>query len=98
MASVDKTSVRNEVGQLKADFERLCAAGNMTGEIKVLMNSLFVIVESFLKEQQKKTTRTPASHPRKLKKMSRHSLTREVTARVKMKTTTSPKIPESTRP
>ena len=48
MASVDKTSVRNEVGRLKADFEQLCTEGNMTHEVKVLMNSMFMILELML--------------------------------------------------
>ena len=48
MASLDKTSVRNEVGRLKTDFEQLCAAGKINPESKVLMNSLFMIVELIL--------------------------------------------------
>lgn len=48
MASIDKASVRNEVGRLKADFELLCSEGNMTHEVKVLMNSMFMIIELML--------------------------------------------------
>ena len=48
MASVDKTSVRNEVGRLKADFEQLCTEGNITHEVKILMNSMFMIIELML--------------------------------------------------
>ena len=48
MASVDKTSVRNEVSRLKADFEQLCADGKTSSEIKVLMNSMFMIIELML--------------------------------------------------
>jgi len=48
MASVDKTSVRHEVGRLKADFEQLCTDGNITHEVKILMNSMFMIIELML--------------------------------------------------
>jgi hypothetical protein len=48
MASIDKTSVRNEVSRLKTDFENLCADGKITPESKVLMNSLFMILELML--------------------------------------------------
>ena len=48
MASIDKTSVRNEVSRLKADFEKLCAEGETKNEIKVLMNSMFMIIELML--------------------------------------------------
>lgn len=48
MASIDKTSVRNEVSRLKADFEKLCADGKTSNEIKVIMNSMFMIIELML--------------------------------------------------
>ncbi len=48
MASLDKTTVRNEVSRLKTDFEQLCADGNITSESKALMNSLFMIIELIL--------------------------------------------------
>ena len=48
MASLDKTSVRNEVNRLKADFEKLCSEGKITSESKVLMNSMFMIIELIL--------------------------------------------------
>ncbi len=48
MASVDKTSIRNEVSQLKDDFDRLCSEGKMTGEIKILMNSMLLILNLML--------------------------------------------------
>jgi transposase len=48
MASFDKTSVRAEVSRLKTDFEQLCAEGNITAESKVLMVSMFMIVELIL--------------------------------------------------
>ncbi|MDQ7048312.1 MAG: hypothetical protein Q9M92_01745 [Enterobacterales bacterium] len=34
MSNVDKTTVRNEVSRIKADFEQLCASGKITTEIK----------------------------------------------------------------
>ncbi len=48
MAQVDKTTVRNEVSRIKADFEQLCANGKITAEIKFLMNSMFMIMELML--------------------------------------------------
>ena len=48
MASLDKTTVRNEVSRLKDDFEQLCADGKTTSESKVLMNSMFIIIELIL--------------------------------------------------
>ena len=48
MASLDKTSVREEVGRLKADFDRLSAEGKISAEIRALMNSLFMIIELIL--------------------------------------------------
>lgn len=48
MANIDKLSVRNEVSRLKADFEQLCADGKINSEIKLLMNSMFIIIELML--------------------------------------------------
>lgn len=48
MANLDKLTVRNEVSRLKDDFEQLCADGKITGESKVLMNSMFMIIELIL--------------------------------------------------
>ncbi|NOR70564.1 MAG: hypothetical protein GQ532_12865, partial [Methylomarinum sp.] len=48
MASLDKTTVRNEVSRLKYDFEQLCADGKITSESKVLMSSMFMIIELIL--------------------------------------------------
>ena len=48
MASLDKTTVRNEVSRLKDDFEQLCTDGKITTESKVLMNSMFMIIELIL--------------------------------------------------
>ena len=58
MASLDKTSVNGEVSRVKADFEKLCAEGKVSTDLKVIMSSLFMIVELllsiFLERQTKK--------------------------------------------
>jgi len=48
MANLDKSTVRNEVSRLKDDFEELCADGKIPHESKVLMNSMFMIIELIL--------------------------------------------------
>lgn len=48
MASLDKTSVRNEVSRLKADFEQLSCDGKVPRETQVLMNSMFMMMELML--------------------------------------------------
>lgn len=66
MANVDKSSVRNEVSRLKADFEQLCCAGKITSESKVLMNSMFMILELILSiflERSTKKNSTNSSRP-----------------------------------
>jgi len=57
MAQIDKTSIRNEVSKIKADFELLCSKGNITSEIKFLMNSMFMIMELMLSIFLEKQTR-----------------------------------------
>ena len=66
MATLDKTSVRNEISRLKADFDELCADGKASPEIKVLLNSLFMIVElilSIFMERQTKKKNNNSSIP-----------------------------------
>jgi len=48
VASLDKTSVKGEVSRVKADFEKLCAEGKVSAELKLMMSSLFMIVELML--------------------------------------------------
>ncbi|SER52485.1 hypothetical protein SAMN05421690_103419 [Nitrosomonas sp. Nm51] len=48
MASLDKTSVREEVSRLKADFDRLNTEGEISTEIQAVMNGLFMVVELIL--------------------------------------------------
>ncbi|NOY73008.1 MAG: transposase [Gammaproteobacteria bacterium] len=57
MAQIDKTTVRNEVSRIKADFEQLCARGKITSEIKFLMNSMFMIMELMLSIFLEKATK-----------------------------------------
>jgi transposase len=61
MATVNKTSVKEEISKIKTDFERLCAKGEVTSELKVIMNSLLMIVELllsiFLERQTKKNSK-----------------------------------------
>ncbi len=57
MASLDKTSVRNEVSRLKTAFEALCAEGKIAGEVKFLMNSMLLIMELMLTIFLEKSTK-----------------------------------------
>ena len=61
MATIDKSSVREEVNNLKAQFEQLAAEGKMSSEAKVLFSSLLLIVDLilsiFLEKQTRKTSR-----------------------------------------
>lgn len=57
MATLDQSSVRNEVARLKADFNTLRDEGKITVESQVLMNSMFMIVELILSIFLEKTTR-----------------------------------------
>ncbi|MCK5189109.1 MAG: transposase, partial [Methylococcales bacterium] len=57
MASLDKTTVRNEVSRLKAEFEQLCTDGKITSESKVLMHSMFMIIELILSIFLEKVTK-----------------------------------------
>ncbi len=57
MASIDKSSVRSEVARLKADFEQLCSDDKVTAEVKVLMGSMFMIIELILSIFLEKTTK-----------------------------------------
>ena len=72
MASIDKTSVRNEVSRLKDDFEGLCATGKISSETKMLMSSLFMIVELmlsiFLERQTKKSSKNSSIPPSQTEK------------------------------
>jgi len=58
MAQVDKSTIRTEVSKIKTDFEELCSSGKVNGEIKFLMNSMFMIMELMLSIFLEKKTRT----------------------------------------
>ncbi len=57
MATMNKTSVRDEVDRLKQDFEQLCSDGKVSSEIRIVMNSLLVVVELILSVFLEKKTR-----------------------------------------
>jgi len=65
MASLDKSSVRNEVSRLKADFERLGAEGKITSESQAIMNSLFMMVELILAIFLERTTKKDTTNSSK---------------------------------
>ena len=48
MASLDKTSVRNQVEKLKTDFERLRCDGKVTVEVQAIMSSMLMMIELIL--------------------------------------------------
>ncbi len=57
MATMNKTSVRKEVDRLKQEFYELCSDGKVSSAIRVVMNSLRVIVELILSVFLEKKTR-----------------------------------------
>ena len=72
MPSINKSSVRNEVSRLKAEFDSLCAEGKVTGEIKVLMSSMLMILELmlsiFLERSTKKDSHNSSKPPSQTEK------------------------------
>jgi hypothetical protein len=48
MASLDKTSVRNQVEKLKTDFEQLRRDGKVTVEVQAIMSSMLMMIELIL--------------------------------------------------
>ena len=62
MASLDKTSVRGEISRVKADCDQLCAEDKVPGELKVIMSSLFMIVELLLSIFLERQTRKDNKH------------------------------------
>ena len=57
MATLNKTSVREEVGRLKQEFDQLCSDGKVSPEIRAVMSSLLVVVDLILAIFLEKTTR-----------------------------------------
>jgi hypothetical protein len=65
VASLAKTSVRDEVSRLKADFDRLGSEGKLSSESQAIMNSLFMIVELILAIFLERSTKKDRSHSSK---------------------------------
>lgn len=67
MASLDKTSVREEVARLQAEFEQLSRDGKVTPETGALFRSLLLIVELilsiFMERQTRKTSKNSSLPP-----------------------------------
>ncbi len=67
MASLDKTSAREEVDRLKAEFEQLSRDGKVTPETGALFKSLLLIVDLilsiFLERQTRKTSKNSSLPP-----------------------------------
>ena len=58
MASVNKTSLREEFDALKGEFERLCANGKMTAESRSLFQAMLILFELLLAVfMEKRTTK-----------------------------------------
>ena len=57
MGTVNKTSVREEIERLKQEFEQLCSAGKVSPDVRVVMNSLLVVLELVLAVFLEKKTR-----------------------------------------
>lgn len=72
MATVDKTSVRQEVERLKQEFEQLCLDGKVSSEIRVVMNSMLVVVELilaiFLEKKTRKNSKNSSLPPSQTQK------------------------------
>jgi len=67
MANIDKKSVRSEVDKVKAEFKSLCDSGKVSNEVKVLMNSMLMIMELilsiFLERQTRKNSKNSSLPP-----------------------------------
>lgn len=61
MATVNKTSIREEVSRLKNDFDILCKDGKVSAEMLAVMSSILMVVELtlavFLEKKTRKTSR-----------------------------------------
>jgi len=75
VANLDKTSVKDEVSRLKADFDRLGKEGKVTSESQAIMNSLLMIIELilaiFLERSTNKNSKN-SSKPSSQTKMNLH--------------------------
>ncbi len=57
MATINKTSIREEVSRLKKDFDLLCKEDKVSVEMRAVMNSLLMVVELILAVFLEKKTR-----------------------------------------
>ena len=57
MASVNKASLREEFAALKGQFERLCAEGQVTGEIQALVQALLMLFGNYSPPHRCSSTR-----------------------------------------
>ena len=61
MPSVDKTSVQQEISRVKTEFDQLCDKANVSSEVKLLMNSMLMIIalmlSIFLEKKTKKNNK-----------------------------------------
>lgn len=57
MATVNRQSLREEYGRLKPEFERLLAAGKITGESRALFQALMMLFELLMAVFMEKTTK-----------------------------------------
>lgn len=57
MASLDKTSVRNQVEKVKNDFDQLRLDGKVTPEVQAIMSSMLMIIELILAIFLERTTK-----------------------------------------
>lgn len=62
MASLDKISVRNQVDQIKNDFEKISSNSKLPAEVLALMSSLLMIVELMLVIFLERTTKKNSSN------------------------------------
>ncbi len=67
MASIDKTSVRDEIDRLKIEFDQLREDGKISKECAVLMKSMFLVVNLilsiFLEKKTKKNSKNSSKPP-----------------------------------
>ena len=72
MAYVNKSSLRDEFAHLKAEFERLSAAGKVTPEMRILVNALLMLFEMmmavFLEKMTPKTSKNSSKPPSQMDK------------------------------
>ena len=78
MAYVNKSSLRDEFAHLKAEFERLSAAGKVTPEMRILVNALLMLFEMmmavFLEKMTPKTSKNSSRPSSQMDKPDTSSL------------------------